>query len=160
LPLITDSVDVYLFLKNAPALFAPGSHAQKRAAHFAGCVHFVTDYMPAPKTKTAAKIMLNTSALLWREDPVFAQTAKILIDAFGKNFVECPYTGLSIAAGGTAFADVALTQEMGSLCVRRYAQYQADKIITLSVLAQWEMAFLLKTCYPHAEAHFITQFSE
>lgn len=155
LPLLTDSIDVYLFLKRAPQLFDDDSAARQRASRFAACVHFVTDFIAPEKTTDSTKIMLDTSALLWQADPVFDETAKKFMDAFGTNFVECPYTGLSFAAGGQSFANVPLAQEMGMLCVRRYAQQEAGEIRVLSVLAQMEMSFLLKKFYPHAKARFV-----
>ena len=155
LPLLTDSIDVYLFLKKAPQLFAPDSNSQKRAQHFADCVRFVTDFISPEKTKDAPKTALDTSALLWQDDPVFDRTAKKFMDVLEGNFVECLYTGLSIAAGGQSFVNVPLAQEMGCLCVRRYAQQQVESVIVLSVLAQMEMSFLLKKFYPHATAHFV-----
>jgi glycolate oxidase iron-sulfur subunit len=157
LPLLTDSIDVYLFLKNAPQLFATGSHARRRAENFASCVKFASEFLSPEKNKKYDKIMLDNSALLWRQDPVFEQTSKILIDAFGKNFVECDYIGLSIAAGGYSFVNIPLALEMGLLCVRRYAQNQTADVVTLSVLAQMELSFLLRTFYPHAKAHYIMQ---
>ena len=160
LPLLTDSIDVYLFLKNAAQFFPAGSAAQKRAEVFADSVRFITDYFPPKKQKLSAPVMLDTSALLWRPHAIFDKTSKILIDVFGKNFVECEYTGLSIATGGYPFINTPLALEMGLLCVRRYAQGQIDNVVTLSVLTQLEMTFLLSKFYPHAKPHYLMQLAE
>jgi Fe-S oxidoreductase len=160
LPLLTDSIDVYLFLKNAPQLFAPESAAQLRARRFAQCIIFASDFLTPAPPQEPVKAALQTAALLWRAEDVFTRTEKIFVDVFGKNFVECPYTDVSVAAGGYSFVNTPLAQEMGLLCVRNYARHQVGAVFTLSVLAQWEMNFLFKQFYPHAKAYYLMQTAE
>ena len=153
LPLITDSIEVFLFLKQAPALFTV-MRLQQAARNFAACVHFAADFCPPTTPQKTGKICLDTGALLWRQDAVFERAKKNFIDVCGQNFVEFPYTAPSVAPAGFVLVNGPLAHQMGLACVRTLAREQVTAVVTLSVSAQLELRLLLKKYYSGAQARY------
>ncbi len=160
LPLVTDSIDVYLFLKRAPQLFAAYDNWQTKARLFAACVRFVTDLPNTASTvnkkENAGPVLLDKSALFERQGGPFEQAQKNLYTFFGKNLVECFYTDADVPAFGYVFVDPKKATQIGLKAVEKVARTQTRLVVVLSGLAALELTYLLKKFYPAAKAtHFV-----
>lgn len=160
LPLVTDSIDVYLFLKRAPQLFVTHDHWQEKARRFTACVRFITDLPKAPsavnKKETIGPVLLDKSALFERQGNPFEQAQKNLYTFFGKNLVECFYTDADVPAFGYVFVAPKTATQIGLKAVEKVARTQTKLVVTLSGLAALELTYLLKKFYPAAKAtHFV-----
>ena len=155
LPLLTDSIDVYLFLRRAPQLFTAWPRWREKAEALAKSVWFITDIWPRtrpPSAETAARVRLDASALFAREGEPFDKARKILKTQFKKNFVECLYKDADIPAFGYSFVRDNLGKEVCFSVVRNIARTQTKTVFTLSGLSALELNFYLKRFYPHAQA--------
>ncbi len=160
LPVLTDSIEVYGFLKHFPVLFAAYPSWHKRAAAFAAKVLFVTDLLPTRPTETAAAdglCALDASSVLYPAEDAAAKARKILKTHFGKNFVECEYSRFVTLAGGLAFVRGAQTQETALENVKDVARRQITQVYCLSGLAALELDAALRRHYPQARARHIVQ---
>ena len=155
--LLTDSIDVYLFLKRAPQLFAGYKKWQLRAQHLAACTRFVTDVFPLPKKQNSSSVVqLERGALFERQGTAFEQAQKILYTFFEKNFVECWYTDADVPAFGYTFVAPKEAAQIGLQAVEKLARKRTRKTVALSGLAVLELNYLCKKFYPAAEAtHFV-----
>ncbi|MBO7190821.1 MAG: (Fe-S)-binding protein [Elusimicrobiaceae bacterium] len=159
-PLLTDSVDVYLFLKRAPQLFSGRKLWQERAQNLAQNLLFVTDIFPTDSDdkipSTPGSVQLERSALFERQGPAFEKAEKILTTLFGKNFVKCFYTDADTPAFGYTFVAPKNATRMSLKTVEKIARLQTQQVVTLSGLAALELAYVLKKFYPAAQAtHFV-----
>lgn len=161
LPLLTDNVDVYLFLRRAPQLFAPWPRWQKKARQFAKHVVFVTDFLPAKALSAgkSARVRLDSGALFAREGTPFEQARKILKTHFKKNFVECLYKDADVPAFGYNFVRGNLGEKICMSAVRSIARTQTGTVFTLSGLSALELSFYLKRFYPHAQADHLARLN-
>ena len=160
LPVITDSIEIFVFLKHFPVLFAGHPAWRKRAEGFAAKVQFITQVVSARKTaaKTAGETVrcaLDDSSLLYTADEPVLQSRKILKTLFGKNFVECEYSRFVIPAGGTAFVRGPERQNAVLENVKDVARRQIEQVYCLSGLAAWELDAALRRHYPQACARHI-----
>lgn len=162
LPVLTDSIDVFNFLQNAPQLFAGNKRWQTKAQQLASKLLFVTDILPkrpcaADGIKTPVR--LDYSALFCREGKPFDSARKILKTLFKKNFVECLYTDADTPASGYGFVRNAPAGQMALNAVRTIAQTQAATVFTLSGLSALELNYYLKQLYPSAKAEHIARLN-
>lgn len=157
LPLLTDSADVFVFLRRAAQLFAGNRRWEAKARRFAECILFVTDIMPKKLSVSDAglPVRLDCSALFCREGEPFESAHKILKTLFKKNFVECLYTDADTPAFGYGFVRKNLAQKMALQTVRTIAQTQAATVFTLSGLSALELNYWLKRFYPYAKADHV-----
>lgn len=147
LPLLTDSIDVYHFLKRAPQLFSGKPHWEKQAEHLSNCVQFVTDIFPPKSDFThniPTPVQLEYSALLDRQSLPFKQAETILYTFFGKNFVECWYTDADVPAFGYAFAQGNRAEQIGLEAVKKIERTQTKTVFTLSGLSALELSYFLR----------------
>lgn len=153
-PLLTDSIDVYNFLKRAPQLFAQNPHWQQQAKHLADCVRFVTDIFP-DKTSfdsgIASPVLLEYSAVLDRQSMPFKQAETILSTFFDKNLVECLYTDADVPAFGYAFTQGNRAEEIGLEAVEKIERTHVKTVFTLSGLSALELSYFLRRFYPAAQ---------
>ncbi len=160
LPVLTDSIDVYLFLRSAPQLFERWPALQKQARRFASCVSFVTDILkPRPQKAEQTNVRLDYSALFAREGEVFERVQKILKTQFKKNFVECWYKDADTPAFGYSFVRHNLAAPVCLQAVRSIARTQTGTVFTLSGLSALELNFYLKRFYPHARADHLVRLN-
>ena len=156
LPLITDSIDVYTYLRRAPQVFSGRKFWQKRAEKFAACVRYVTDIFPPITDEKPGPALLDLSSLLSCQEPAHTRAREILATLFGKNLVECLYTDADTPAFEYVLAAPKDAAEIGLKAVERIARTHAREVVTLSGLAALELTYLLKKFYPAAEAtHFV-----
>ena len=162
LPVLTDSIDVYQFLKQAPQLFSGLPHWEKRAANFAGHILFVTDILPKKpaNAKTWGKpVLLMPGTLFTAHSPAWQHAQEILRTLFKKNLVECGYKDACTTPAGVGFIKESCAQQYNVQAVRAAAQYQTQSIIVLSGLAELETNFYLRRLYPAAQAHHIARLN-
>ncbi len=162
LPLLTDSIDVFLFLQKSPQLFANNKRWQTKAQDLAKNLRFVTDIFPKRPVCSAdvkTPVRLDYSALFCREGEPFDSSYKILKTLFKKNFVECLYTDADTPAFGYGFVQKAPADQMALNAVRTIAQTQAATVFTLSGLSALELDYYLKRLYPSAKARHIARLN-
>lgn len=159
-PLVTDSWEVYAFLKNYPALFASLSGWQKRAEAFAAHVHFVADYIKPVKSKTAVKTVLDFSGLLFLPPETISLTRKILKTQAGKNLLECDYSRFPIAWITEGFVCPCQTEKMLLENVKDLARQQIEQVYCLSGWAAFTLNYALKRHYPTAQARHIVYLQD
>ena len=155
LPLVTDSIEIYGFLKNYPLLFNTIPGWKKRAEHFAAHVQFITDGAFPVKRKTfTARVALEDSSLLCAAQAQVARARKLLLTTYGKNLIECAYSRFSLLAG-SMFARGNRANELLQRQVSEIASKQIDKIYCLSPWTALELNAALRKKYPGAQAQFI-----
>lgn len=162
LPVLTDSVDVFTFLRRAPQLFSGNKRWEDKARKLAENMRFVTDFLPKkplafPNVKTPVR--LDYSALFCREGEPFDAAHKILKTLFKKNFVECLYTDADTPAFGYGFVRNAWAGPMALNAVRTIAQTQTATVFTLSGLSALELNYSLKRLYPNAKAEHVARLN-
>ena len=160
LPLLTDSIDVYNFLRQAPQLFEKNTLWQTKAEIFAKQIRFVTDLLPKkilPKTNFLSPIQLMPTALVLHSQSCLDEASKTLHTLFKKNFVKCEYTDDSLAPLGYGFVKHNLATVYALKAVQAIAAHQTQTVFVLSGLAALELAFYLRTFYPTAHAYHLVE---
>lgn len=163
LPLLTDSVDVFLFLKRAPQLFGNFPHWHKKAEAFSKAIRFVTDLFPKPKNgkntfhtaRFATPVRLDHSALFVQEGAPFEQAEKTLKTLFKQNLVKCLYRDAGVPAFGYSFVRPEIAKRVCLDAVQSIARTQTGTVFTLSGLSALELNYYLKRFYPNAQADHI-----
>ena len=160
LPLLTDSVDVYLFLRAAGQLFDRWPRWQQKADSFARQVRFVTDVLPKKlAAPVSGRVRLDAGALFLREGEPFDSARKILRTHFKKNFVECFYKDADAPAFGYSFVRYNLAAHVWTQAVRSAARTQTGTVFTLSGLSALELGFYLGKLYPYAKADHLARLN-
>lgn len=159
MPLLTDSVNVFLFWKQAPQLFEGFPAWQAKAQQFVACVRFVTDYLPKKLRRVRAmngSILEISSSLFACEGEPFTQATQILQTHFKKNFVQCGYKQAGVPPFGYGFVR---PQDSCWLieAVRTVASHQAQQVFVLDGLAALELENGLRQFYPTAQVCHIVQ---
>lgn len=157
LPLLTDSIDVYVLLKNYPVLFAAWPGWKKRAEKLAAQVRFVTDFpFPKPKQIQEQNAALDPSCLVFpAPEECLRHAQKILKTHFGKNLVECDYSIFPSPHAGAHFARTETARETEKKCAQSAARRQIQAVYTLSGFAALGWNAALKRRYPAARAKHI-----
>ncbi len=155
-PMVTDNIDVYHFLKNYPLLFASLPGWKDRAEKFAKHIKYVTDF-PFPRLNHTENIKtaLDASVALTPATTTTERAQKILKTLLGKNLVECEYSRFPIASAGQAFiaGSIAYTTRIEN--VKDVAQRQIQQVYCLSGLSALELNAALRRHYPTANAQHI-----
>lgn len=162
LPLLTDSIDVYQFLKQAPQLFSGLPTWKEKATRFAQNIKFVTDVLPqkpSPAKQWQKPVLFMPGALLGAQSPAQQAALQILQTLFKKNLVECVYKDACTAPAGYGFIKGPRAREYNLQAVRTVAQHQAKSVVVLSALAEMETNFYLRRFYPAAQAHHIAKLN-
>lgn len=162
LPLLTDSIDVYHFLKQAPQLFEGFSSWQQKAENLAAHVRFVTDFFPKkPKIPADLKkpALLMPAALFTQDSSACTDATQILQTLFKKNFVKCEYKQDCIVPAGIGFIKGSRAHAYHLQAVRTVAQHQAQTVVVLSGLTGLELAFALRQFYPAARVCHIAELN-
>ena len=157
LALLTESIEIYSFLKNYPLLFATLPGWQKRATAFAAHVKFTTDF-PFPDGKmddTKHCVALDDSTALYPAGEVAERARKILLTKFGPNMIQCTYSRFPVPVAGGAFAYPAQAQWIVQQNARDVAQHQLTDVYCLSAWAALEINAALRRYHPAATAKHI-----
>ena len=161
LPLITDSIEAYSFLKNYPLLFNTIPGWKQRAEQFAAHVQFITDGpFPVKKPQTTGRAALDSSSLLLPAPAQTERARKILLATYGKNLLECAYSRFPLPAAGSMFVCNKQTEQWLQRQVQDIKRQQITKIYCLSPWAALELNAVLRKQYPQAQAQFIVYLRE
>ncbi len=155
--LLTDSIEIYSFLKNYPLLFATLPGWKKRAEAFAQSVKFITDFSFADgKTDTSGRrAALDDSTVLYPPTDAAERARKILLAKFGSNMIQCTYSRFPVPVAGGAFAYPAQARKVVREVARDVVQHQVTDIYCLSVWAALEISAATRRYYPAATAKHI-----
>ena len=162
LPLLTDSIDVYHFLKQSPQLFENFPLWQQKAEQFAACLRFVTDVLPkkpAGLSHISQPVMLMPSALFSVQSNALIHAREIMRTLFKKNLVECGYKQPGVAPAGYGFIKGSRASSYNLQAVRTVAQVQAQTVVVLSGLTALELGSSLHQFYPTARACHIAELN-
>ena len=157
-PLVTDSLDVYHFLKLAPQLFSGQEHLANQAQTFADSVRFITEFFnerSLTPPSISLPVQLDYGALFSRESAPLIQSISLFKTLFKQNFVECEYTAFDTPAFGYAFVAGNQNAQMMLEVVKKIAQKQTKTVFTFSGLCALELNKALSRLYPDAEARHI-----
>jgi len=163
LPLVTDSLDMYHFLKQAEQLFAPYEQAAEQARRFAEKVQFITEFFP-PDLKISSDVKLpvrlDLGALFCRQSDPQIQSISLFKTLFKQNFVECEYTDFDTPAFGYAFSAGNQNEPLMLQVVKQIARKQIKTVFTFSGLCALELNHALRRFYPAAEAQHIVSVAD
>ncbi len=158
-PLVTDSADVFAFIKNYPRLFTHSRVWRKKARRLAARTRFAADYLPQKTTTHGPRVQLDRSALFSFEGDAFIKTEKILRVLFKKNLVQYGYRDTPTPAFGYSFRKNNIAKEVYFGRVQDIARTQADTVFLLSGLSSLELNYWLKKFYPGAKAEHIARLN-
>ena len=163
LPLVTDSLDVYHFLKQAPQLFNRHKRLTFQAQQLAEKLHFITEFFPkniSAADRFAQPVQLEMGSLFSRESAPILQSFSLLKTLFKQNFVECEYTAFDTPAFGYPFSAGNQNERMMVEVVKQIARKQTKTIFTFSGLCALELNEALRRFYPAAKAQHIVYIAD
>ena len=156
LPLITDSIEIYSFLKNYPLLFAAIPGWRDRAEKLAAQVQLSIEApFPIKKKKGTQRVALDTSSVLYPAGQAAERARKLLLTTYGKNLLECVYSRFPLPAASIGFASGNEASDSVLKNIQDLAQHQIEKVYCLSGWAALELNAVLRRRYPIAQARFI-----
>ena len=162
LPILTDSIEVYLFLKQSTQLFEIYPAWKKKAQHFSSCVRFITDLFPkkitsVPQVQLPVSLFtVSTSEV--QENPQ-AQAQQILRSLFKKNFVQCDYKDGIVPLLGYGFIKNTHAPDYLLQAVRAVAAHQIKTVFVTSAIATLELGFYMHMFYPCAKVCHIAELN-
>lgn len=141
LPVLTDSLDVYNFLKQGASLFEEYPHLKAQALAFAKKVIFVTDILPKKMDLPALSlpVTLDASALFSTEEKPRLTAEKKLDTLFRKNFVHCSDRQADLPAFGYGFVAQNKAAPLQDLSLRPPLEKGVKTVIVLSGWARMEV---------------------
>lgn len=151
LPVLTDSLDVYHFLKHAPQLFEGFKNWEAKSEQFARQVRFVTDMLPAKilhKSRFPGPVTLMPTVLFDTGSKPLLQAEEILHTLFKKNFVKFGYGDTAVAPAGYGLYNNRVNQANSLQAARNLAQHRIQTVFVPSVLAQQMLQAQLNRFYP------------
>jgi len=151
LPLLTDSFDVYRFLKQAPQLFEGFPQWQTEAVQFAKQVKFVTDLWPKTlkqKSSVNSPVYFMPSVLFDAGSEPLLQIAEKLHTLFKKNFVQCGYRDAAVAPAAYGFVCPRPAQKIALQAVETLARHQVQTVFVPTGLSFLELSALVRRFYP------------
>ena len=143
LPLVTDSVDVFQFLKNAPSLFCAFPRWQQKARRLSARVAFISSFLLADTKQISGPVALSNDSLFPSEMSCFTDVQKILQTIFGQNFVECNYP-VHLPTYGYSFGKGNWFRQIAPLVVKPVLDNQVKTVVSLSGWSMLEWRVLTK----------------
>lgn len=162
LPLVTDSMDVYNYLKQAANLFENYPGWKRKAVQFSQQVLFVADLFPQKKINVGAiatPVALDTSALFKTENTPSKNTQKILSTLFLKNFVYCDDRQADLPAFGYGFVSKNNANQLRLLAFRPLVKKEIKTLFVFSGWALMEAFAAGKKHAPQIQAMHIAQLN-
>lgn len=162
IPLVTDSAEVYGFLKQAPELFDGYAKFEKKATHFAACVHFAAEFLDKTlpgKKFTGLTVQLADESVFPAVQVLQGQVQKILRSLFNKNFVQCGYKAGTIPSLGYGFVKHTHAPAYALSAVHGMAAHQTQTVFVLSGLAALELSLYMRKYYPSAQVRHIAELN-
>lgn len=140
LPVLTDSLDVYNFLKQAATLFEEYPNKKEQALRFAKRLIFVTDLpINAKKNAWPGPLVLDTSALFSTEQSPVIQAEKRMNTLFRENFVHCIDRQADLPALGYSFIEHNKATQLRDLSLRPWLEKNVKTAVVLSGWALMEV---------------------
>ena len=162
LPVLTDSIEVYYFLKQAPQLFAGFKTLEKKAINFAEHIYYVTDLLPsklvAHKKFSSPVQLLSGAAFSQQTDPQL-KAQQILSTLFKKNFVQCGYRDGAVPPLGYGFVDRSLSSVYMQSVVQLIAAHKTQSVFVLSGLAALELTYYTRKLDPKVHVRHIVELN-
>lgn len=157
LPLVTDSLEIYSFLKNYPVLFAFLPGWKRRAQRLAEHVFFITDFpfSDGNTTPRPGRAALEDSSALYPPGDVAVRAREILQTHFGKNLLQCRYSRFPVPAAGLSLGQGTQAEQTVLGHVKDVAREQLTDVYCLSGWAALELNAALRRYYPAAQAKHI-----
>jgi len=153
--IITDSLDIFNFVKKYPQLFY-GTENFDKAQKFADNIYFISDILPnLPKTKNPGKIVFTKTAAFSAEDKIFESSIKLLAKN-RQNF--CPLwegEGYPIPPLGYQYIKPKESARYLRRKIEFIAAAQADVIVCGTLAQKRQLNKHLKKYYPKCKAIFI-----
>lgn len=162
-PLVTDSLDVYHFLKKAPQLFAGKNRLAAQAEQFAQQVHFITEFFPAhltPLKSNLLPVQLDYGALFSRESQPMMAVSEQIKTLLQQNFVQCVYTDFDTPSFGYSFTKGNQNESIQFELVKTIARNRAKTILVFSGLNALELNKTLRKFYPAARAVHVVHIAD
>lgn len=159
-PLVTDSWEIFAFLKNYPMLFSSLPGWQKRAERFSAKVRYIADFIKPKKSTKKLKTALDYSGLLFLPAENISHVRKILKTQAGKNLLECDYSRFPIPLEGGVVVRPFQTEKILLENVKDIARQQIKQVYCLSGWAALMLGNALKQHYPTAKAHHIVYLQD
>lgn len=158
-PLVTDSLEIYTFLKQYPVLLGTLPGWKKRAERLANKTHLIAEYIKPAKNR-GQKSALDTSGLLLPAKGTSERVRKILQTHIAKNLLECDYSRFPLSAAAEAFACGFVARETALENVKDLARKQIRQVYCLSAWAALELDASLHRHYPAARAQHIVHLQD
>ena len=143
LPLVTDSLEVFQFLKQAPTLFTAFPRWQQKARRLSVRVEFITSFILPGKNQTVMPVTLCKESLFYSESFCFESAQRILQTIFEKNFVECNYP-VYLPTYGYSFGKENRFKQIAPLVVKPVLEKQIKTVVSLSGWSVLEWRALTK----------------
>lgn len=162
LPILTDSIDVYYFLTRAEELFAGYKTLEKKAARFAACIRYVTDFLPEKMPAAEAfssPVQFMSGAAFSQQTLPQLKAQQILHTLFDKNFVQCGYKEGTVPPVGCGFVKHTHAPAYSLSAVQSIAAHQTQCVFVLSGLAALELMFYTRKFYPVAQVRHIVELN-
>ncbi|GHT39722.1 hypothetical protein FACS189437_03890 [Bacteroidia bacterium] len=154
--IITDSLDIFNFVKKYPQLFWETENFDK-AEKFASNIYFIADILPNPqKTENLGKILLTKTAAFCVEDKIFESSKNLLSKNRMSDF--CPSwdgENYPIAPLGYERVNPKACARYARRKVEFIAACQGDTVVCASLAQKRELNKYLKKYYPKCKAVFI-----
>jgi len=156
LPLLTDSIEIYAFLKNYPLLFAALPGWQQRAQKFADQVIYISDLPVKKREELSGKTVApETSCALFPVKNIAAAVQKILLTDRRSNLLEFEYSRFPLPTAGLAFARHPQTEELVRRHVQDLTRQQIAEVYCLSGWAALELQTAARSLYPSLKAQHL-----
>ena len=162
IPVLTDSIDVYNFFKQAPSLFEEYPQWKERAAHFAQQIVFATDLfaenLKAP-TPFTTPVALEYGALFSRQTKPFQIAEQKLHTLFAENFVQCRDRQADLPAFGYSFYAKEKAAQIRALALRPLENQHVGTVVVLSGWAMMEASCRKRKTLPSLKVLHIAQLN-
>ncbi len=162
IPVLTDSIDVYNFFKQAASLFEDYPQWKERAVQFAQQVVFATDLFPedlkAP-TPFTTPVALEYGALFSRQTKPFQTIEQKLHTLFAENFVQCRDRQADLPAFGYSFYAKDKATQIRALALRPLENQHVGTVVVLSGWAMMEVSCKKKKTLPSLKVLHVAQLN-
>ncbi|MBO4675409.1 MAG: (Fe-S)-binding protein [Elusimicrobiaceae bacterium] len=162
IPILTDSIDVYNFFKEAASLFEEYPQWKERTLQFAQQVIFATDLFPenlkAP-TPFTTPVALEYGALFSRQSKPFQTAEQKLHTLFAENFVQCMDRQADLPAFGYSFYAKDKATQIRALALRPLENQHVGTVVVLSGWAMMEASCRKRKMLPSLKVLHVAQLN-
>ncbi len=161
-PILTDSIDVYQFLKKAPQLFEGFAHWKERAVEFAKKVCFVDNILakkPRQIARFAPPVMWMPAVLVNPPVETLWQVEQNMHTLFKKNFVKCGYRDTAFSSAGYGLYNNELDEKNMLQVVRYLAEHHIQTVFVPSILAKQKLQAQVNRFYPKVRVCYLIELN-